>query len=51
MSPQKRAEVLQAFLNNEKGIGMNYMRICFGSPDFTAWPYYTYDDNGPDPLL
>lgn len=30
---------------------MNYMRICFGSPDFTAWPYYTYDDNGPDPLL
>jgi O-glycosyl hydrolase len=26
------------------GIGMNLMRICIGTPDFTGDPWYSYDD-------
>ena len=53
--PSDRQEaVIQSIVDPVKGIGMNLMRICIGSPDFTASPWYTYDDMPPgetDPKL
>jgi glucosylceramidase len=46
--------VLRALVGPVDGIGWNLMRICFGSSDFTARPYYSYDDMPPgetDPNL
>jgi len=39
--------VLRALVDPVDGIGWNLMRICFGSSDFTARPYYSYDDMPP----
>lgn len=54
MTPAVREEVLRKLVDPEEGIGMNLMRICFGSSDFTARPFYSYDDMPPgqtDPTL
>jgi len=54
LKPETRRETLVALLDPEKGIGMNQMRICIGTPDFTGDPWYSYCDNdstGPDPEL
>jgi len=43
--PQARQEaVIASIVDPEKGIGMNLMRVCIGTPDFTASPWYSYDD-------
>lgn len=39
-----RREVLTRLLSSTTGAGMNLMRICIGTPDFTGDPWYTYDD-------
>lgn len=36
--------VLKSLVDPVEGIGWNLMRICFGSSDFTAREYYSYDD-------
>jgi glucosylceramidase len=42
-----RERVLRSLVDPVAGIGWNLMRICFGSSDFTARPYYSYDDLPP----
>lgn len=44
LSPEKRAEVMARLVSPEHGIGMNTMRICIGTPDFTGEPWYSYND-------
>jgi len=44
LPPEAREEALTRIVHRDKGIGMNLMRICVGTPDFTASPWYTYDD-------
>jgi O-glycosyl hydrolase len=44
LPPARRAEVIESIVDAEKGIGMSLMRICIGTPDFTASPWYSYDD-------
>jgi glucosylceramidase len=39
--------VLRSLVDPVDGIGSNLMRICFGSSDFTARPYYSHDDVPP----
>jgi glucosylceramidase len=54
LPPERQKKVLESIVDENKGIGMNLMRICFGTADFTASPWYSYDDppNGqPDPEL
>ena len=54
LGPEKMDEVLERLVDPEKGIGMNLMRICIGTPDFTGEPWYSYDDMPPgetDPKL
>lgn len=54
LGPERRDEVLRRLLDPEQGIGMNLMRICIGTPDFTGDPWYSYDDMPPgekDPKL
>lgn len=41
-SEQER--VVESLVDREKGIGMSLMRICMGTPDFTASQWYTYGD-------
>jgi O-glycosyl hydrolase len=51
MSEVKRQEVLTKLVHAEKGIGMNFIRVCIGTADFTGRKFYTYDDrlnNEPD---
>jgi len=40
-----RREVVRKLVSRDFGIGMNLMRICMGTPDFTGEPWYTYDDS------
>jgi glucosylceramidase len=50
----QRDKVMESLVDAEKGIGMSLMRICIGTPDFTASPWYSYDDMPPgqaDPEL
>ncbi|NUN94727.1 MAG: glycosyl hydrolase [Candidatus Omnitrophica bacterium] len=47
LSPERRAEALERLVSRENGIGMNLMRICIGTPDFTGEPWYSYDDMPP----
>ena len=47
MSPAARTRALRALVDPEVGIGMNLMRICLGTSDFTARQFYTYDDLPP----
>lgn len=44
MSSEKRREVLTKLVDPENGIGMNLIRICIGTPDFTGRKFYSYDD-------
>jgi glucosylceramidase len=51
---EQREKALESLVHPTKGIGMSLMRICIGTPDFTASPWYTYDDMPPgheDPEL
>jgi len=50
----QQEKVIESLVDAEKGIGMSLMRICIGTPDFTASPWYSYDDLPPgevDPEL
>jgi len=40
----EREAAVERIVDPEKGIGMDLMRICIGTPDFTASDWYTYDD-------
>ncbi|MFF2092815.1 glycoside hydrolase family 30 beta sandwich domain-containing protein [Paenibacillus sp. NPDC058174] len=44
MSPDKREQVLRQLVDPEAGIGLNVIRIAIGTSDFTAEPFYTYND-------
>lgn len=44
LSPERRREVIEMLFHPERGIGMNLMRVCIGTSDFTGVPYYTYGD-------
>lgn len=47
LDPAVRAEVMERLVSPDTGIGMNTMRICIGTPDFTGEPWYSYDDMPP----
>ncbi len=47
LDPAEREKVIENLVNPESGIGMNLMRICVGTPDFTGDPWYSYDDMPP----
>lgn len=54
LSEAQRTDVLEKLVDPVKGIGMNLMRVCMGTSDFTGEPWYSYDDtpdNTPDPNL
>ncbi len=54
LPPARQKKVLESIVDKNKGIGMNLMRICFGTSDFTASPWYSYDEppgNKADPQL
>lgn len=54
MSVEDRERTMERLVDRERGIGMNLMRICIGTPDFTGDPWYSYNDLGPgetDPEL
>ncbi len=42
--PAERAQVMERLVNPTTGIGMNLMRLCIGTSDFTGDPWYSYDD-------
>jgi glucosylceramidase len=44
MSAGKRADILKQLTDTSSGIGFNLFRITLGTSDFTAQPFYTYDD-------
>lgn len=44
MSEVRRKEVLTKLVHPQDGIGMNLIRVCIGTPDFTGRKFYTYDD-------
>ena len=44
MSEVKRHEVLTKLVHAKNGIGMNLIRVCIGTADFTGRKFYTYDD-------
>ena len=44
MSSEDRERVVQRLVSVTNGLGMNLMRICIGTPDFTGDPWYSYDD-------
>lgn len=47
LGPEQMDEVIERLVDPDKGIGMNLMRICIGTPDFTGDPWYSYDDMPP----
>lgn len=54
LPPAERSRVLERLVHPRRGIGMNLMRVCMGSSDFTGDPWYSYDDLPPgetDPEL
>lgn len=54
MSSKDRDTLLTAMFDPRKGIGMNLMRVCIGTPDFTGDAWYSYCDLPPgktDPEL
>lgn len=54
MSPADRERTMERLVSPTAGIGMNLMRICIGTPDFTGDPWYSYNDLPPgetDPEL
>lgn len=44
LPPERRRQVLTDLLDLHDGIGMSLMRICIGTPDFTASSWYSYND-------
>lgn len=44
LSPADQVSALKRIVSPVDGIGMNLMRICIGTPDFTREPWYSYDD-------
>ena len=44
MTVADREELMERVVNPERGIGMNLMRLCIGTPDFTGDPWYSYCD-------
>ncbi|HNR35285.1 MAG TPA: glycoside hydrolase family 30 beta sandwich domain-containing protein [Candidatus Hydrogenedentes bacterium] len=44
LDPARRGEAIERLLDPDKGIGMNLMRLCIGTSDFTGDPWYSYDD-------
>lgn len=50
----ERDRVIARLVSPKTGIGMNLMRVCIGTSDFTGDPWYSYDDLPPgetDPHL
>jgi len=47
LAPDRRGEVAEKLFHPTRGIGMNLMRVCIGTSDFTGVPYYPYDDVAP----
>ena len=44
LPPERQDQVVESLVSPETGIGMNLMRVCIGTPDFTASPWYSYND-------
>jgi len=44
MAAADRETLMERVVDPEKGIGMNLMRLCIGTPDFTGDPWYSYCD-------
>jgi glucosylceramidase len=44
LDPRRQDEVIERLVHPANGIGMNLMRICIGTSDFTGDPWYSYDD-------
>jgi glucosylceramidase len=44
MTPADRERTIERLVSPTAGIGMNLMRICIGTPDFTGDPWYSYND-------
>ena len=44
MTDKDRTDVLRHLLRSKIDGGMNLMRICIGTSDFTGDPWYSYDD-------
>lgn len=44
LTPEDREEVVTKLVDPVDGIGMNLMRLCIGTPDFTGDPWYSYCD-------
>lgn len=54
LAPADRETLMERVVDAQKGIGMNLMRLCIGTPDFTGDPWYSYCDLPPaetDPEL
>ncbi len=54
LTDSARRKVIEKLVSADNGIGMNLMRICMGTPDFTGEDWYSYDDTvdgKPDPQL
>ena len=54
MAPADRETLMERVVDPDKGIGMNLMRLCIGTPDFTGDPWHSCDDVAPgetDPEL
>ena len=54
MTSADREVLMERVVDPAKGIGMNLMRLCIGTPDFTGDPWYSYCDLPPgetDPEL
>ncbi|MBL9169787.1 MAG: hypothetical protein JNN07_18755 [Verrucomicrobiales bacterium] len=47
MLPEDRELLMTQLVDPASGIGMNLMRVCIGSSDFTGDPWYTYNDLDP----
>jgi O-glycosyl hydrolase len=41
---EDRRKVIRNLVHPTRGIGMNLMRVCIGTPDFTGDEWYTYHD-------
>ncbi len=44
MTPADRERTIERLVSPTEGIGMNLVRVCIGTPDFTGDPWYSYDD-------
>jgi len=44
LPPDERQMAVSHFVSDRDGIGMNLMRVCMGTPDFTGEPWYSYND-------